>query len=47
MIEQLKEAMQLQMLEPVKKLSVKNQQINLKFDMPRHAVSLIILEKGR
>ena len=46
-IRQLKEAMKLQMLKPVKKVAVKNQHINLKFDMPRHAVSLIILEKGR
>ena len=45
-IKQLKEAMQLQMLEQVRKISVKNQQVNLKFDLPRHAVSLIVLEKS-
>jgi xylan 1,4-beta-xylosidase len=45
-IEQLKEAMQLQTLEPIKTIEVKNQQVNLKFKLPRHAVSLIILEKA-
>ena len=44
-IEQVRKAMQLQMLEPARTVGVDNQQVNLKFDLPRHGVSLIILEK--
>jgi xylan 1,4-beta-xylosidase len=45
MISQLKEAMQLQLLEPVMMLEVNDNQIRLGFELPRSALSLIIIEK--
>jgi xylan 1,4-beta-xylosidase len=45
MLAQLKEAMQLQMLEPAKTVDITNGQVILDFDLPRSALSLIILVK--
>lgn len=45
MLAQLKEAMQLQTLEPAKTIDITNGQVILDFDLPRSALSLIILEK--
>ena len=42
---QLKKAMWLEMLEQPKTVAADKKQINVKFDLPRHGVSLIILEK--
>jgi len=40
-ISQLKTAMQLEMLEPMKTVSVQNNKVNLSFTLPRHGVSLV------
>ena len=45
MIAQLKEAMQLQLLEPAKSIDVTNSQATLDFELPRSGLSLIILQK--
>ena len=45
MIAQLKEAMQLQLLEPAKSIDVTNNQVILDFELPRTALSMIILQK--
>ena len=47
MIAQMKEAMQLQMLEPVKTLDITNSQATLDFELPRSALSLIVIEKPK
>jgi xylan 1,4-beta-xylosidase len=47
MIAQLKDAMQLQLLEPVVILDVNNNEARLSFELPRSALSLIILEKPK
>ena len=45
MIAQMKEAMQLQLLEPPMLLDVPDNEVTLNFDLPRSGLSLIILEK--
>ena len=45
MLTELKDAMQLQTFEPVKTVDITNGQVILDFDLPRSALSLIILEK--
>ena len=45
MLAQLKDAMQLQMFEPAKTVDIINGQVILNFEMPRSALSLIILQK--
>jgi xylan 1,4-beta-xylosidase len=45
MIAQLKEAMQLQMLEPAKSVDITDNQVTLNFELPRSALSLIIFQK--
>jgi len=45
MIAQMKEAMQLQLLEPPMLLDVTDNEVTLNFDLPRSSLSLIILEK--
>jgi len=46
MIAQLKEAMELQLLEPSKSIDVTNNEVSLNFELPRSGLSLIIMEKS-
>jgi xylan 1,4-beta-xylosidase len=45
MVAQMKDAMQLQMLKPTKSVDIIDNQVTLNFELPRSALSLIILEK--
>jgi len=47
MLAQLKEAMQLQLLEPAMIIDVNDNEVMLHFELPRSALSLIILEKPK
>jgi xylan 1,4-beta-xylosidase len=45
-LDKLKAAMQLQTLEPARAIEVENGRVLLDFEMPRFALSLIVLEKS-